>query len=322
MRLIVIAADSLGVAVEQARHVAMGIIRDEHLRGSAIEHYFGFVVHEPTSSRIARIDRVDELHPLGVVRPQRHDQLRLARGRGGHLQFGQRLVLFDDDARRLLERHPMLPRERFDGEIVVARHELLPHGRIGQAARRQLLAIRRDEPAVDRPTILQRCEQPARVDDRIDRKLRQADRGPVAMGEIHMTERERPWDKRDVVGVELPLDPVGPDPVKVVLNRLRVDDAASVEQNPRAQQLNRFRHLRRLGETPNPRQPEGRIGNAVGPGGSFDDRLPWQETEHSGRTSFRQMGTPAAVWPPRDQTQQPLCRFYLEAFPKTDRITG
>ena len=100
--------------------------------------------------------------------------------------------------------------------------------------------------------------------------------GPVSVGKVDVSKRKGSRDKGRVVWVELPLDPVWPDPVQVVLNGFRVDKAAGMENYSGPQELDGFLYLRRLGKAPKPGQNGQRIDDPVRPGGSFDEKSPWK----------------------------------------------
>jgi hypothetical protein len=60
-----------------------------------------------------------------------------------------------------------------------------------------------------------------------------------------------------------------------VLNGFRVDKAAGMENYSGPQKLDGFLYLRRLGKTPESGQNGQRIDDPVRPGGSFDEKSPW-----------------------------------------------
>jgi hypothetical protein len=97
----------------------------------------------------------------------------------------------------------------------------LPAGRGTRG--QQAAAILGQQPAVQRPAIQEGGQQPARIDDRQFLQIRMADRGPVAMGEVDMGDREGARNEGLVAGIELALDPVGPYPIQVVLDDAAVD---------------------------------------------------------------------------------------------------
>jgi hypothetical protein len=87
-----------------------------------------------------------------------------------------------------------------------------------------------------------------------------ADRRPVAVGEVDMGNRKGARDKGYVVRIELAFNPVGPDPVQVMLNDPTIDQATGVKYHAGPQQFDRFAHFGRLGKTVQPRQQGDDVG--------------------------------------------------------------
>src|SRR6056297_288656 len=89
-----------------------------------------------------------------------------------------------------------------------------------------------------------------------------------------MAERKGPRNKGVVRRIELPLDPVGPDPVQIVLNGLCIDKPPGMKKDTGPQQLNGLLDLGGLGKTAQPRQKGDRIEHPVGPGCPLGDKPP------------------------------------------------
>jgi hypothetical protein len=107
------------------------------------------------------------------------------------------------------------------------------------------------------------------------------DGGPVPVGQVDVAEGKGSWNERGVVGIELPLDPIGPYPVEVVLNGLGVDETTGMKNDPRTQELYRLLNLRGLGETSESCQQGEGVNNPMGPCRPFDEKSPWQPaSEH------------------------------------------
>ena len=73
------------------------------------------------------------------------------------------------------------------------------------------------------------CQQAAGIDNRQLLAIRITDGSPVAMGQIDMGEGEGAGDKGGIAGVKLAFDPVGPNPVQVVLDDSTIDQAAGMK---------------------------------------------------------------------------------------------
>ena len=278
-----VATDRLGDVAQQAEHVAAGDSR----RPAADRPGGRCITSNPSFTRqpsrlLARGDVIDELHAFGIVRPNRDDQRPAARTRAPR----RRSATVGSPSRNTHRRRlPQMQVIRARDVVTTARSssicQFLPHGLVVQPARNDRLAVWR-RAARSRSTSRPAAASPARADRRSDRSTSSGSPTAVQLRCVRLTwlnENARGMNDTSS-GIELPLDPVRPHPVEIVLNRLRVDDAAGVKQHAGAQQLDRLGHLRRLGKAANPRQPQRGIGEAVGPRGALNDELPWQESEH------------------------------------------
>src|SRR5690606_38757668 len=151
-----------------------------------------------------------------------------------------------------------------------------------ELAGEEIAAVLLDDPRIDRPRIVKRRHQSARVDQRVALAAGRADRRPVAMRQIDMAEGGGARHEGHVRRIELPLHPVWPDPVEIVLDGLRVDDAARVEDEARAEELDRLGGLGRTAKAAQPPQRLRGVGEAVGPGGPARDVFPWDPLYHDG----------------------------------------
>lgn len=77
------------------------------------------------------------------------------------------------------------------------------------------------------------------------------------------------------MGVELSLNPVGPDPVKIVLDCFGVDQTSRVEGNPCTDQLYWFLHFRGLGKLSYTGKKGQRVYETIGPCSTLDYKFPW-----------------------------------------------
>ena len=84
------------------------------------------------------------------------------------------------------------------------------------------------------------------------------------MRQVDVAEGKRPRDERFVGGIELALDPVRPDPVEIVLDRLRVHETAGMKQHAGSQELERLGEFRGFSEAPNFRHQLERVEKTVG----------------------------------------------------------
>ena len=272
-------AGAAGGVVQQATDVAAGVVRGEQLVGRAVGDHVHPVVHPPAVARVAGGDPIDELDPFRVVGPQGHDQRAAMRARRLELDPDHRLAPLQNHRSRLAQ-HQVVLAAGGDNCQAVVHNQLLLDLLIRQATGKQGFALGIAQPEIDRPAVLHRRDQPAGIDDGIDRQGGQADGRPIPMGQIDVAERECPGNERNILGIELPLDPVGPDPIEIVLDGFRVDDPAGMKEDARPQQLNRFGHFRGLREAANPRQPSRGIAQPIRPSGPLDDEFPGQELEH------------------------------------------
>jgi hypothetical protein len=272
----------LAVGVARVRQLVIDVTVDVglemHLRRRGL-HGYPRAVDAHAVVLGGRRQAVDELDALGVVWPDRDDQMiaRVAVGLGRQPGMGGP---FDMDALGTQTQAvigPLHPRDDRQRRLELQR--LLD---VLGVAQQQRLAIGPQQPAVDRPAIVQRCQQPARIDDGQMRAVRQSHRGPVAVREIHVGEGECPRHERWVGRVELAHDPVGPDPIQVVLDCPGVHQAAGVEDDAGAQQLGRLGDLGRLRETAHARRQHQRVDHAIGARRPANDPAPRQPA-HSHR---------------------------------------
>src|SRR5687767_11741182 len=84
------------------------------------------------------------------------------------------------------------------------------------------------------------------------------------MRQIDVAERECARNERIIGRVELALDPVGPDPVQVVLNCLGVYETAGVKQHASPKQLKGLGKFRRFRKPTDFRDKINRIEKSVG----------------------------------------------------------
>ena len=80
-----------------------------------------------------------------------------------------------------------------------------------------------------------------------------------------MAERKSAGDKGIIGGVKLPFDPVGPDPIEIILDRFRIHQTTGMKQHAGSQQLNGLAHLGGLRKIPHLRQQGDRIQKPISP---------------------------------------------------------
>ncbi|MDZ7643293.1 MAG: hypothetical protein U5K76_03055 [Woeseiaceae bacterium] len=162
-------------------------------------------------------------------------------------------------------------RSRYDREACAHLERLLDPL---QLRRQQTRTIAADEPEIERPAIVEWRHQPARIDDRIDSEVRLRDGRPVAVRQVDVAEGKRARYEARIGRIELALDPVGPDPVQVGLDRPRVQQAARMKTDARAQQLDRFGDIGRLREPPHAREEAHGIDESVAMGCTLQQQPP------------------------------------------------
>ncbi len=254
-------------------HVARAIVGDVVPHGGGAEAHLLRVVHRPAAAVGGQRDAVDEAHALGIAGSQRQHQRGPRLAARAQPQPADRPARFELHPRAALEGQPRHPGVGDDAHAVV---HLLALPAIGGPRGQQAAAVVREQPAVERPAVEQRRQQAARIDDRQLGAVRVADRGPVAVGEVDVRDRERARYERRVARIELALDPPGPDPVQVVLHDAAVDEAAGVEHHACAQQLDRLADLGGLGEAAQPREQRDRVEEALLARDAADHEAPRQ----------------------------------------------
>ena len=121
-----------------------------------------------------------------------------------------------------------------------ARQQGLAHGHL---TGREVPAVLRPDPPVERPSIDPRDDESARVDDGLPRRVDVADRRPVAPGHVGQLRRVPPRHELGSARVELAVQPVRPDPS--VSEARNVADGVGILAGPSA---NRSRHPTALGQ--------------------------------------------------------------------------
>jgi hypothetical protein len=130
------------------------------------------------------------------------------------------------------------------------------------------------ETPIQGPSVKKWCKHAAWVDDRQIWTIWITDGGPIAMGEIDMRDGKRPGNERFVPGVELTLDPVGPDPIEIVLNDPAVDEPTGVKDDTCAKQLDWHAHFGGLGEAVNASKQRYGVQKSVAARNAANDESP------------------------------------------------
>jgi len=94
------------------------------------------------------------------------------------------------------------------------------------------------------------------------------------MREIDEGEGKSPGNKSVIFGIKLTFDPVGPDPIQVMLDDTVVDKTPGMQHHACAQQFDRLVNLGGLGESTETRQQGDRIKKPVSPGNAANDKFP------------------------------------------------
>src|SRR5436190_22942124 len=101
------------------------------------------------------------------------------------------------------------------------------------------------------------------------------------MGQVNVAEGKCAWNKRAIGRIELPLDPIRPNPIEIVLNRLGIDQPPRVEEDPGPKKLDRFRHLGGFRELPEPAKKLHRIEESICPRHARGKESPRQPAQYS-----------------------------------------
>jgi hypothetical protein len=268
----------LAAAGEVEVNVALGVVGHPQRVGRVAEPDGRLAVDLESLLRGIEGEVMDELDAFRIVGAHRHHQPAVFIGDG--TDFGLAGGGLGHAGREVEDQAVFLAAG--DHAQVRLQQQPLGHRGVVELAGQKAPAAFGDDPEVERPAVVERRDQPAGIDDRIDRHAGAADRGPVAVGQVDVAEREGARDERRVVWIELALDPVGPDPVEVVLDRLGVHEAAGVEDDAGAQQFQRLGDFGRLRKAAHPGQEGCGIEHAVAAGRVLHEEFPREPAEHHG----------------------------------------
>ena len=248
-------------------------MRNVVMVGRTAEFNSGASVDGPYGPVCRKGDLVDETDPFWIIGTKCYNSPGFGVSARNQFHPADRCIGFRPNLCMSDQRKGILTRLGSDGKAIANMKSL---DRRLRAGREQNTSVFSQNPAIEGPAIKKGGEQTPGIHDGQFRAVGQSDRRPVAMCKIDMGDGESPRNKGVVFGVELALDPVGPDPVQVVLYDPAVDEAPGMKHYAGTQQLNRLGNLGGLGEPMETGQQGNRVKEPVGPSHTTNNEFPGQ----------------------------------------------
>ncbi len=273
-----------GVAEQSGMDIAGAVVGKPQAVGRRIENNPAMVLQPPAAQSVLRLDAVDEADAFRVVGAKCHHQGGLRGALSSCFDATDRDSVFGLDPDPGAELKPVRRRPG-DHRHPPGQFQMLVDLR--EPRGEQPPAIFGHHPAIEGPAVEEGRGQSPGIDNRQLILVRQAHRGPVAVGQVDVGDGEGPGDEGFVAGIVLAFDPVRPDPVEVVLDGAGVEQAPGVEHHPGAQQLKRLFDGQGLAETLQSRQEADRVDQAPGFRQPADDLFPGKPSQQHSESSWR-----------------------------------
>jgi hypothetical protein len=253
--------------------VSHAVMRNVVMVGRTAEFNSGASVDGPGGPVCRKGDLVNETDPFWIIGTKRYYGPGIGVGASNQPHAADRCIGFLLNLRASDQREGVLIRFGRNGKAIAKMKSL---DRRLRARRKQETSVFSQNPAIDGPAVEKGCNQTPRIHDRQFRTVGQSDCRPVAMCKIDMGDGESPRNKGVVLGVELALDPVRPDPVQVLLYDPAVDEAPGMKHHACTEQLYRLGNLGRLGKPVETSQQGDRVKEPVGPSHTTNNEFPGQ----------------------------------------------